>query len=191
MLHLINAALLAQGYERVVENDGSEEWMILSQNWPQLVEAEIEDANYQFTMEEATTETRIAGSFGHDDAYLITADALHVRNVWVVESGGRYEIDWVQSGDYVHVNYADGITYEYAASTEVATWSALFSKGIQCLLEAIMLRVREEYVSAREMEKTGSDYLQRARTKSSASRSKQPALKRSSKSTVSKRLRRG
>lgn len=194
MLKIINAALLAQGQEVVAENDGSIEWMVLAENWPGIVESELESGNYHYTIEEDTSVTRTAGSFGFDDAYAVPADALYVRNVWAYDSDNakRYEIDWRQVGSYVHVNYDEGVMIEYVTSSQASTWPANFAKGIQCMLEAVILRsLKEEWANAREMEASGLSYLQNARTKSSQSRSEQPARKRGHRSLVDARQHRG
>ena len=114
MIGIMNAALLAQGSEEiVVENDGSNEFRMLSRNWPLIVEAELEDGNYHFTKHQKTLVTRKDGFFGYDDAFLVPSDALHVRRLWITDAeGNRCEVDWVQDGEYVHLNNDEGCTIE-------------------------------------------------------------------------------
>lgn len=188
MLKIINAALLAQGQEVVAENDGSIEWRILADNWPQIVESELEAGNYHFTMEEATSVLRSDGAFGFDYAYQVPVEALFVRNVWA-NTEYRQELEWVQAGSSVHVSYESGVIIEYVTSPDADRWPANFAKGIQCMLEAVILRsIKEEWANAREMEANGLSYLQRARTKSSQSRSETPARKRGQRSLVDARF---
>ena len=52
MLQIINAALVAQGQYPIDTNDGSDEWELLSRNWPLIVEAELEDGAYQFSKQQ-------------------------------------------------------------------------------------------------------------------------------------------
>lgn len=179
MLKIINAALLAQGQEVVAENDGSIEWRVCADNWPGIVEAELEDGNYHYTITEETSVLQAAGGFGYDHSYAVPVGSLYVRNVWALDAqGNRYECDWFQAGSLIYMNGDYGIVAEIVTSEEVSEWSANFSKGIQCMIEALILRsLKEEWANAREMEQAAYGYLQRARSKSSNARSKGPALK--------------
>ena len=76
MLQIINAALSEQGQYTVTENDGSDEWMVLSRNWPLIVEAELEDGAYNFTRRQVELLNRNDGKFGFDDAYAVPIDAF-------------------------------------------------------------------------------------------------------------------
>lgn len=178
MLQIINAALLAQGQEVVSENDGSIEWRVIATNWPLVVEAELEDANFHFSKEEQTLVTRTDGQFDFDDAYQVPAAALHVRNVWVETNGVRHDVDWVQDATHIHVDATDGIVVEYAMATDPAIWTAGFSRAIQLRFEAIILRsLKEEYREAEAFDAKADEQLQRARSKSASSRSKGAPLK--------------
>ena len=176
MLSIMNAALLAQGCEEILsENDGSDEWRTLFRNWPGIVEAELEDGAYHFTRQQAHLVTRADGKFGFDDAYLIPAAALHVRQVWLLENGERYAADWLQDDKYVHLNNADGCYIEYLISTEPNLWSANFTRGIQKRCEALLSRaLKEEYNDAAALDQEAEAFFQRARTISSKSRSARP-----------------
>jgi len=172
MLTIINAALLARGLDTVNENDGSDEWRVCAQNWPQIVESELEEGNYHFTMNSEMSLTRTDGSYGYDDAYLVPAAALYVRNVWRMSDDRRIETDWMQAGSYVHVNSDDGVLIEYVSSEEPAVWSANFVLGVQRMIEAIILRsLLGETGEAQTAVAEALSYFQRARSKSSASRS--------------------
>ena len=174
MMELMNAALISQGFDDTLsENDGTDEWRLLSRNWPTVVEAELEDGAYSFTKETADLQTRSAGGYGYADAYLVPLVALHVRSLWVVQQERRQKIDWVQDGTKVHTNAAAGVFIEYAASADPSLWSANFSRGVQMKLEAILLRFKEEYSSAGAMEQQAEMHFQRARTNSSKARSAQ------------------
>jgi hypothetical protein len=192
MLKLINAALLAHGQETVSVNDGSLEWRVLSDNWPIIVEAELEASNFHFTKEEATVTSYVTGKFGFDYGYQVPPGALHVRNVWVEDASGiRHDVDWCQDATHVYLDFDEGCVIEYVDVTDVAVWTANFSMGIQLRLEAIVLRsLKEEYGEARKFDERAEAFLQRARTKSSTSRSKNPAIKGKG-SIVEARLRRG
>lgn len=181
MLGIMNAALLAQGQEEiVVENDGSLEFQTLARNWPGIVEAELEDGNYYFTKKQANLITRVEGLFGYDDGFLVPHDALHVRRLWIEgENGCRLEVPWVQDGQHVYLDSPDGCWVEYIDVSGQHLWSALFSKGIQMKLEALILRsIKEEYSEAAQMEQEADEYLQRARTNSSKARSAKPPYKK-------------
>ena len=89
MLQIMNAALIAQGRDEIVsENDGSNEWRLLSRNWPLIVEAELEDGAYNFTREQRELLTRSAGKYGYEDAYVVPLTALHVRRLWTQDEAG-------------------------------------------------------------------------------------------------------
>lgn len=173
MLDTMNAALISEGYEEIVsENDGSDEWRLLSRNWPTIVEAELEDGNYSFTRQQTFLNTRIDGSFGYDDAYLVPGDALHVRRVWTEDSEGvRSFPDWAQDGQRVHVDEDEGIYVEYLVAADPDLWTANFARGVQMKLQAVILSFKEEKGAARAMEEQAEVYFQRARTNSSKSRS--------------------
>jgi len=181
MLGIMNAALISQGFEEILaENDGSDEHRLLSRNWPTIVEAELEDGLYFFTKKQAALLTRTDGIFGYDDAYLVPADALHVRRLWVEEAdGSRNFISWVQDGARVYVDAPDGVVVEYAEAADASFWSANFTRGVQLKMEACLLRFKEEHATAQATDTQAEIYFQRARTNSSKSRSAQNPYKES------------
>lgn len=181
MTGIMNAALISQGLEEINESVSLPEHRVLSRNWPLIVEAELEDGAYHFTKVETTLNTRSAGSFGFDDAYLLPGDALHVRKVRLeASSGSRWEPDWVQDDRYVYLNSTDGVIVEYVKVTEPTFWTANFARGVQMKLEAALLRaVKEETGEASNMEQMAEAQFQRARTNSSKARKAQEPVRRS------------
>lgn len=174
MLQIMNAALTTQGFDEIVAaNDGSEEWRVLSRNWPGIVEAELEVSNFHFTRQQAFLNLAIEGKFGHSSAYLVPQTALHVRRVWTETDNGDRNTDivWGQDGTHVHCDQDEGIYIEYLVAADPSFWGANFSRGIQMKLEAVLLRLKEDFDSARAMDKDADDVLQRARTLSSKARS--------------------
>lgn len=173
MLQIINAALTAQGQDPISDNDGSAEWSILTRNWPLIVEAELEDGAYNFNRSEEFLATRIDGKFGFDDGYMVPLNAIHVRAVWTIDtSGARVFQDWTQDGSNVYVDCADGVYAELVTVADVDLWSANFCRGVQMKMEAVILRsMKEESRDAAEMEQRAEVYFERARAKSSKSRS--------------------
>ena len=172
MLGIFNAALVAQGLQEIVsENDGSDEFRVLSRNWPAIVEAELEDGAYFFARREMELHNRTDGQFGFRDAFLIPPDAIHVRRVWD-PANPRHQIDYVQDGTHVHVNHSSPITVQYLEVADESLWSANFVRGVQMKLEAVILRaLKEEAGEAAAMEAQAETYFQRARTNSSKARS--------------------
>lgn len=172
MLSIFNAALVAQGMQEIVsENDGSAEFRVLARNWPAIVEAELEDGAYFFARREAVLHNRTPGKFGFADAFLIPAEAIHVRRVWD-PANAHATFDYVQDGTHVHVNRSEPITVQYLEVPDVHLWTANFTRGVQMKLEAVILRaLKEEAAEAREMEAQAEVYFQRARTHSSKARS--------------------
>jgi hypothetical protein len=173
MLDIMNAALMTEGFEEIVAADnGSDEWRLLSRNWPMIVEAELEDGMYSFSRREASLVSRQDGMFGYEDAYIVPDAALHVRRVWFEDDTGvRTPLEWGQDSTRVFVNWADGVMIEYLEAADTSFWTANFSRGVQARLQAVLLNFREEKSAAAEMEKMAEIYFQRARTKSSKSRS--------------------
>lgn len=174
MLQIMNAALVAEGFDEVLaENDGTVEWRLLSRNWPLIVEAELEDGNYQFTRRQAELLTRANGKFGFPDAYMVPADALHVRRLWAEDEDGLRDLslEWVQDGSHVYVDKPDGVFIEYTEASDPDLWSANFARGVQMKLQATLLTFREERSAAQQMEAQAEQYFQRARTSSSRGRS--------------------
>lgn len=174
MISTMNAALITQGFDdAVAENDGSDEWRLLSRNWPTIVEGELEDGKYAFAREQTELLTRTDGRFGYDDAYLVPEAAIHVRRLWTQDENGDRDmtLDWVQDGERVYVNAPDGVFIEYATVADTSLWSANFTRGVQLMLEACLLRSREAYREAQGMEATAQAYFERARKTSSQSRS--------------------
>ena len=172
MTSIMNAALSSQGLERIDPSQLLFEHRVLMDNWPLIVEAELEDGQYNFTRQEATLASRSDGSYGFDDSYLVPGDALFVRRLWVTRYSVRDdEIDWTQDGRRVHLNSTDGCTIEYVVSPDVQRFSANFARGVQMKLEACLLRAaKEEYQEAQSMENAAETYFQRARTASSKER---------------------
>lgn len=173
MLGIMNAALIAQGqYEIVNENEASDEWRLFSRNWPQIVEAELEDGNYNFTRQDIEATGATAGRFGFEYAYPVPAAALHVRRAWILGvQDTQIDVDWAQDGSFAYCNEADGIHMEFVVSSEPHLWSANFVRGVQCRLEALILRaIKEEASEAQGMEAQADIYFQRARTISSKAR---------------------
>lgn len=180
MLDLMNAALITQGFnDAVSENDGSDEWRLLSRNWATIVEGELEDGLYSFAKEQTELLTRTDGRFGYDDAYLVPAAAIHVRRLWTEDAEGNRDttVDWVQDGTKVYVNAPDGVFIEYVTVADESLWSANFARGVQMMLEACLLRCREAYREAGAMEASAMGFFERARKSSSKSRSAQPPYK--------------
>lgn len=173
MLDLMNAALISQGFdEMLAEGDGTDEWRLLSRNWANIVEAELEDGLYSFSRKQASLVTRSDGKFGYADAFMVPAEALHVRRLWIEdEVGPRTFVDWVQDGVNVHVDSSAGVTIEYVEAADPSFWSANFSRAVQMKMEACLLRFKEEHSTAQAMEQQAENYFQRARTNSSKSRS--------------------
>lgn len=182
MLQIMNAALVAEGFDELVaENDGTVEWRLLSRNWPLIVEAELEDGNYQFTRKQSNLLTRTDGKFGFDDAYLVPTEALHVKRLWTESDDGIRDmsVDWAQDGTYVYVNEPAGVWVEYSEAADPAIWSANFARGVQMKLQAVLLTFREERGAASQMEAQAEVYFQRARTNSSRGRSATEPYRRS------------
>ncbi|MGL6210810.1 MAG: hypothetical protein ACRC14_13385, partial [Paracoccaceae bacterium] len=169
MLDIMNAALISEGFDEiVVEADGSDEWRLLSRNWPQIVESELERGLYNFSRKQANLQSRQPGAFGYDDAYLVPSDALHVRQVWTEDDGGdRQLIQWHQDGLRVYVNEPAGVWIEYLEAADPSFWGAIFSRGVQLKLQAVLLQVKEEHAQARMMEERAENVFQEARTVSS------------------------
>lgn len=174
MLGIMNAALAVQGFDEIVaNNDGSDEWLLLSRQWPLIVEAELESGNYHFTKKQAFLQTRSDGLFGYDDAYLVPGDALHIRRLWTEDESGERDTDipWGQDGTKVHVNAPNGVYVEYIIAADPDLWGANFSLAVNMKLQAILLRNKEDYAAAQQMDKDADDVFQRARTTSSKARS--------------------
>lgn len=173
MLGIMNAALISQAFEEVLsENDGSDEYRLLSRNWPTIVEAELEAGAYHYARQQAHLVSRQPGAFGYDDAYLVPLDALHVRRVWTEDDSGVRDFpDWSQDGTRIHVNNPEGVFIEYVHAADPSFWGANFSMGVQMKLEAVLLRFREEYGAADRIDLKGDDFFSVARTMSSRSRS--------------------
>lgn len=180
MLGIINSALVSQGMDEVAVGEDLPEYRLLVLNWPQIVEAELEDGLYSFTKQEATLLTRSAGKFGFEDSYAVPNACLHVRHLWIEENGVRSEVDWVQDATHVHLDSATGCVIEYVNVPDQSFWTANFTRGVQCRLEAVLLRaVKEEMGEANIMEQQAENFFQRARTNSSKSRSPRPPMKES------------
>lgn len=176
MLSIMNAALLAVGWQEVAsENDGTEEFLALQRNWPGIVEAELEAGNYYFTKAEYNLLTRIDGKFGYDDGYMIPAEALHVRRLWIEDAqGNRCDVPWVQDGQYVYLDYTNGCHVQILIAQTTDLWSANFVRGVQKKLEAVLLRIGGESSDAERAEQAAEMAFQTARTVSSRSRSQRP-----------------
>ncbi len=191
MLKIINAALLSQGQEpRLSENDGSLEWRLLAENWAGIVESELEMGGYSFTREEYLNQSRVAGKFGFDDGYLIPPEALHIRNILYEKNGQRYALEWVQDDSFAYVNFDSGVIMEYTVCADEVLWSANFARGVQLMLESIILKSIEERRAALEMEQSAQVSFQMARTLSSRQKSETPVFRRTNKITEA-RLGRG
>jgi hypothetical protein len=181
MIGIMNAALLAQGQQEITtENDGSLEFRTMFRNWPSIVEAELEDGKYHFTKQQSHLVTRSPGKFGFSDAYLVPREAMHVRNLWLLDvTGERYQTDWIQDGSYVYVDKDDGCYIEWVNAPDPDLWSATFVRAVQMKMEALILRsVKEEYGEADSMDMDAENMFQRARTNSTKARSVQQAYQK-------------
>lgn len=173
MLLVMNAALISEGFDEiVVENDGSNEWRLLSRNWPLIVEAELEDGNYFFTREQEFLPLPQDGKFGYKNSYISPPDSLHIRRLWTqTDQGDRDFPDWGQDGLRVYVDQIAGVWVEKIVAQTPDIWSANFSRGVQMRLQAVLLRFKEEPSAAQLMDQQAEVCFQRARTNSSKSRS--------------------
>ena len=176
MLEIMNAALLAQGQEEIVSrDDGSTEFRILTRNWPMIVEAELEDGNYQFSRYEYHLAQQGPGSFGYLYGYALPSGVLHVRHAWTLEDAARADVDWAQNGREVLTSAENGISVEAIVTTEPDLWSANFTKGVQAKLEAVILRsVKEEASESIQMDRVAEIHFERARVRSSQARKEKP-----------------
>lgn len=181
MLEIMNAALISEGFDEIVsENDGTNEWRLLSRNWSSIVEAELEDGLFFFTRRQEFLVGRQEGRFGFPDAYLVPAAALHVRRAWTEDDQGNREmIEWAQDGERVYADAAEGVFIEYIEAADPSFWSANFSRGVQMRLQAALLRFKEEHSAASSMDQQAEIYFQRARTNSSKARSATEPFKQS------------
>lgn len=178
MLGIMNAALLSQGLEEINENDGTNEWRLLSRNWASIVEAELEDGGYHFTVDQQQLNTRTNGKFGFDDGYLVPSASMHIRRLWITDGGSDVAVDWVQDSSYVYLDNPDGCYVEFVMVPGEHLWGANFSRGVQKRLEALIARaIKEELQEAVSLEQEAETYFQRARTVSSKSGSPQRAFK--------------
>lgn len=191
MLDIMNAALISQGFEEIVStNDGSDEQRLLSRNWPTIVEAELEDGAYHFTRKQVFLSSRQDGMFGFADAYVVPAAALHIRRLWTEDADNvRTLPEWAQDGQRVFVNETGGVYIEYVEVADTSFWSANFSRGVQMMLEAVLLGFKEESAEAQMKERQGLNYFERARTNSSKGRSAKEPFNRGS--IARSRFRRG
>lgn len=178
MLGIMNAALVSRGLDEIVtENDGTIEFVLLSRNWPMVVESALESGHYNFTKQQANLLSRQEGLFGYSDRYLLPLDALHVRRLWTQEETDTeivrdLDVPWVQDGTSVHVNCETGVMIEYVKSEDPSLWSANFVAGIQLKLEAIIASsVWEEDEQSMMLERRAERYFEAARVNSSRSRS--------------------
>lgn len=174
MIQIMNAALAVQGYDEIVtDNDGSDEWRLLSRQWPMIVEAELEAGNYHFTRKQAFLDQRQDGLFGFDDAYLVPLEAMHIRRLWTEDDNGERDTDipWGQDGTRVHVNEPSGVFVEYLIAADSDLWGANFSLAVNMKMQAILLRNKEDYAAAAAMDQDAAQAFQLARTTSSRARS--------------------
>ncbi len=172
MLQIINAALSEQGQYTVTDNDGSIEWQVLARNWPLIVEAELEDGAYNFARRQLQLLNVSSGKFGFSHSYALPLDALHVRRLWTEDDAGvRSFPDWTQDGTNVYINDPNGCFVELVEVSNPDIWSANFCRGVQMKLEAVILRsLKEEAGQAADMDARGELHFERARVKSSKSR---------------------
>lgn len=181
MLDIMNAALLSRGHDEIVSvNDGSNEYRVLARNWPLIVEAELETGRYSFTRHEEALASRINGKFGFTDGFLVPANALHVRRVWIeADDGERDRPEWTQDERAVYLDSPSGCVIEYVAASEPDVWTANFARGVQYRLEALIARAfQEEAAEGRDREEAAEIAFQQARTLSSQSRSAKPAYRK-------------
>ncbi|MDR9393987.1 MAG: hypothetical protein RI571_06620 [Roseovarius sp.] len=179
MLGIMNAALTERGWDEIVSlNDGTPEFRLMQRQWPRIVEAELEDGNYQFSRQETTLTALTPGRYGFDNSFQLPASALHVRHVWFVTNSVRTTCDhWSMDDDGLYATLPTGAdcVIEYINCPDPAAWSARFAAGVQYKLEAALLRGLEgDAREASEMDGAGEIEFQKARTKSSQSKSSDP-----------------
>lgn len=176
-VELINAALAATGnLPTTSENDGSVEWITLSKQWPLILEAELEDGNYNFSRHEVELLSRSAGKYGFDDAFAIPDNVLFVRKLWVEsDTGTRTDPHWVSDEGFVYVNEPTSVVIEYVAAADPSKFGARFARGIAYMLEAVALRaLKEETQEADRREEKAEFEFMRARANSSREQSRKP-----------------
>lgn len=182
-LGLMNTALVNRGWDEIVsEEDGTPEYRNMARNWPLIVEAELEEGAYDVTRVEASPAALTSDSFGFEHKFAIPGDALHIRKVWLISGGQRYHCDnWLQNSTHVFLTLPSDsytCTIEYIVSADPSVWGANFATGVQLMLEAGLARgLEKDPVASRELMAQAAEYFQRARTKSSKSRSAGPAVR--------------
>lgn len=173
-IQLFNAALTATRCNTITSNDGSKEWLLLESNYPTIVDAALERGKLYFGRERVDLTSRVPGKFGYDDGYVLPADVLMVRHVWIDDIITE---DWTADDDTVYVNAISGVECEYIKKPVEQTFSRQFDLALIFKLQAVILRWKEQYSEADAMDQRGDFELLRARTVSSGQRGKTRPLR--------------
>jgi predicted dehydrogenase len=180
---IFNAALLRTGNSDAPEGDGGALWRAMDANYSEIVRACFEDGNGSFPFGKArqTLTSRIEGSFGYDDAFVLPTEAIHVSEVYfngyaAADIQEHWEVDGAAGTVLVNAQER-AVEVEYIREGLEHTWSAGFTLAVQRRLEAVIKDVLEESEEAAAKEQEADFHLMKAAVKGSRNRSAQKVWK--------------
>ena len=168
-IQLYNAALTATRCDPITSNDGSDRWLLLESNYPTIVRAALERGKYSVGRERVALTSRVAGKFGYDDGYVLPADTLIVRHVWVNEALTEA---WSTDDDTLYIDATSGVECEYIKQPVEQSFHAQLDLALTLKLQAVILRWKESYQEAEAMDQKADFELLRAKHVSTGQRGK-------------------
>lgn len=181
---IIDAALLRCGRSRTGGDANLLE--VIEANYDEIVRAAFEDGdgNFPFGRKRETLTSRYAGTNGYADSYRMPDGVLQIIEVYFA---GCTASDLLEPWDYDGVEgsillNANGRTIEaeWVISGLEHTWSALFARGIQRRIEAVIKDALEEMDEAIAKDQEGDFAMLKAGVKASKNRSRRPFYRRGS-----------
>lgn len=142
---IFNMAIARSGQDKtVVEGDQAPEFTVLERNYDEIVGEAFETANFHFGKATVDLTNREDSEFDFDDRYLLPSNILHIQKVRI--DGKETTLDWERIGNYIHIDYAEGITLDYFKKGAEAQWSHSFTNAIVEQLTGILRKaINEEY----------------------------------------------
>lgn len=178
---IFNAALLRTGNTEVIESEGSEIWRALDANYDEIVRSAFEsgDGVYPFGKSRTTLTGRSEGTLGYSDSYALPSDCIHVVEVYIDSYAAADVLEaWELDGDNLVINASNRtIEVEYIRQGAEGEWSALFARGVQFRLEAVIKDAEEESQEAQAKEAEADMQFAKASVKASKNRSQRRAWK--------------
>lgn len=134
-LEIINNGLKGAGLRPVTAANSADKWQILSSQYQNTVDAELESGNYQFTTYREALTGSVAGNFGYTTGWQLPNDSIFIRNVYVDDI--LWGHDWTAHRGVLYIDKATGVSVDILKVEGEENWTATFVRAMTTYMESV------------------------------------------------------